>query len=251
MPPTTRNGLLFDIGTVVHTAYDDEGWLGVRIDGFGEEDAGLGDSELQTPFGFTSRPVDQTAEGGCDATYAHAGNSESFAWFGTDRRYSAKCPPLYQGSSAHWASDGQFLLLDTEKHTTTLYVPRGNLAHVVTVGEDANAQAVINLQHQNGSYVTINDDGVTVRGIGDGFINVNGSKVALNGEVTTTASLTVGGVAGLPVAMAIPLATAITAAAAAFSGGGAPATQTQVQVALTAIALALNTVAKSQMLATV
>lgn len=251
MPPVTRHGLMFDVGTAVHCAYDDQGWLAVRLDGFGDEEAGLADSELQTQFGFTSRPVDRSDAGGCDVLYAHAGNSESFAWFGVDRRYSAKCPPLYQGSSTHWASDGQFLLLDTEKHTTTLYVPRGSLAHAITIGEDSNGQAVINVQHQNGSYITINDDGATIRGVGNAFLNVNGGKVAINGAATTTSSMTVGGLAALPVAMAIPLAAAFTTAAAAFSGGAAPAAQVQVQAALTAIATALTTAAKSQMFATV
>jgi hypothetical protein len=241
MPAATRGGFMFDLGTVVHSALDDAGWLGIRIDGFGDEESGLGDSELQTPFGFTSRPVDRDDNGGCDVLYAHAGNSESFAWIGTDRRYSAKCPPLYQGSSAHWSSTGQFLLLDTEKHTATLYVPRGSVAHVVTVGEDSAGKPTIALQHSNASYITLNDDGVTVRGVGNAFINVNGTKVALNGEVTTTASMTVGGVAAQPVPNSTAFAAGIASIASPITAkAGAPVTSAELGAALVAIAALLS-----------
>lgn len=260
MPAATRGGLMFDLGTAVHTAYDDEGWIGVRLDGYGEEESGMGDSELQTQFGFTSRPIDRDEAGGCDILYAHAGNSESFVWFGTDRRYTSKCPPLFQGSSAQWNSHGQFSLLDTEKDTYTLYVPMGSEAHVVTVGKDANGQKVISFQHSNGSYVTINTDGVTIRGTGNAFVNVNGSKVALNGEVTTTASMTVGGVAALSVAKADPivtylssLETLLTALSAAVDAKTPPspgASSGAVSAFISATS-ALKVALKAQMLATV
>lgn len=264
MPAATRGGLMFDLGTAVHTAYDDEGWIGVRLDGYGEEESGMGDSELQTQFGFTSRPVDRDDAGGCDILYAHAGNSESFAWLGTDRRYTNKCPPLFQGSSAQWNSHGGFFLLDTEQDTATLYVPMGNEAHVVTVGVDANAEKVISLQHSNGSYITVNKDGITMRGVGDAFANINGNKVALNGEVTTTASMTVGGVAALSVAKADPIVAYLSALEAllgvmavdiaAKTPIPAPVQPPASAAAVTAFATAtaaLKVALKAQMLATV
>lgn len=262
MPARTRQGLEFDLGTIAHTAYDDAGWIGVRILGYAPEDTepGLGDSELQTQFGFTSRPVDRNSAGGCETLYASAGNSESFAFLGKDARYTAKCPPLYQGSSAHWASDGQYILLDTEKHTSTWYVLRGSVAHVITVGEDADGNATIALQHSNGGYVTINQDGVTVRGVGDGFLNVNGSEVAINGKATTTASMTVGGVAALSVAKADPiisylsaLETTLSAIAAALDAKTppSPGASSGVVSAFVSAGSALKTALKAQMLATV
>jgi hypothetical protein len=262
MPPRTRQGLEFDIGTIAHTAYDDAGWIGVRMQGYAEteSDAGLGDSELQTQFGFTSRPVDRTAAGGCESLYASAGNSESFAFLGKDARYTAQCPPLYQGSSVHWASDGQFILLDTEKHTSTWYVLRGSVAHVITVGEDANGNSTISLQHSNGSYVTINQDGVTARGIGDSFLNVNGSEVAINGKATTTASMTVGGVAALSVAKADPiiaylgaLESLLSALAGAIDGKtpSSPGVSAGVVTAFISASSTFKAALKAQMLATV
>jgi phage gp45-like len=140
---------MFDLGTVVHSALDDADWLGIRIDGFGDEESGLGDSELQTPFGFTSRPVDRDDNGGCDVLYAHAGNSESFAWIGTDRRYSAKCPELSQGSSVVWNSAGQYVLLDVAAETTTIKVPVGNAFHVIEIGKYGTVPS-ISITHADG-----------------------------------------------------------------------------------------------------
>jgi hypothetical protein len=255
MPARTRQGLEFDLGTIAHTAYDDTGWIGVRIQGYAstESDAGLGDAELQTQFGFTPRPVDRDTAGGCESLYASAGNSESFAFLGKDARYTAKCPPLYQGSSAHWAADGQFILLDTEKHTSTWYVLRGSVAHAITVGEDANGNSTISLQHSNGSYITINADGVTARGIGDGFLNVNGTKITINGEATTTASMTVGGTAALSVAKADPIIaymSALETVLGTISGATSPPTTAAVAAFVSAGA-ALKVALKAQMLATV
>lgn len=219
MSQATRSGMVMDLGVVTHTAYDDEGWIGVRIDGFGGDDGGLGDSELQTPFGFTSRPVDREQNGiGCECLYAHSGNSESFAWFGKDPRFTDKCPPLYQGSSAQWASNGAFSLLDTESSSYKLYVPRGSSAHSVTVGEASDGVDLIEFRHSSGAMLyCAPDTGWVMRGVGDAFTSIDGDAFNVNGNATVTGALTVGGAAGQPVTNNAILAAALSTLAGAVT----------------------------------
>jgi len=199
---------MFDVGSVVTTDKDDYGWYGVRVGGYGGPDSGLGDAELQTQFGFTSRPVDRGADGiGCDVLYAHAGNSETFAWFGRDARYVEKCPPLSQGSSVHWNSAGAFHLLDAVDNTSMLYVPRGSSAHSVTVGQASDGVDLIEFRHSSGALLYCNpSEGWVMRGVGNAFTSITGDAFNVNGNATVTASLTVGGVA----AQAVTLSPALT-----------------------------------------
>jgi hypothetical protein len=241
MPATTRSGMMFDLGTVVHTAYDDAGWIGVRVDGFGEEESGLGDSELQTQFGFTSRPVDRDANGGCETLYSHSGNSESFAYLGKDARYIAKCPPLTQGSSVHWNSSGAFHLLDATEETSTLYIPVGGKAHTITVGKDSNGSSTIDLLHTSGASITITDTDIVIRHTGNGFIRVQGDDVTVNGALKASSGLDVGGGAGQPVINATLLVAALNSIASSISSGGsAPVVATALGAAIASISAAVT-----------
>jgi len=242
MPARTRQGLEFDIGTIAHTAYDDAGWIGVRMQGYAEteSDAGLGDSELQTQFGFTSRPLDRTSAGGCESLYASAGNSESFAFLGKDARFTAKCPPLTQGSSTQWNSAGSFHLLDTDFETATLYVPVGAEAHVFTVGKDSNGNNTIDLLHSSGASLTITDTDILIRHTGNGFIRIQGDDITVNGTLKASSGLDVGGGAGQPVINATLLASALhTLASSITETGSAPVTGTILGTAITAIEAAV------------
>jgi hypothetical protein len=243
MAATTRSGMVMDLGVVVHSAYDDEGWIGVRVDGFGGDDSGLGDSELQTPFGFTSRPVDRAKNGiGCEVLYAHSGNSESFAWFGKDPRYTDKCPPLFQGSSAQWASNGSFGLLDTESNSYKLYVPRGSSAHSVTVGQADDGVDLIEFRHSSGALLYCTPEtGWVMRGVGNAFAGIDGDAFNVNGNATVTGALTVGGTAGQPVINATLAIAALNALGSAISmGGSAPVVASAMGAAFTALAAALG-----------
>lgn len=207
MPRNTRTGLLFDVGTVATVALDDFGWYGVRVGGYGGPESGLGDAELQCAYGFASRPVDRGEDGkGCDVLYAHAGNSETFAWFGRDARYVDKCPPLTQGSSAQWNHKGAFVLLDSEIDSLVAYIPRGSSAHALTIGGDADNADLIDLRHASGAYLNCTTaDEWTIRGNGNAFVNIKGDAVSINGALNTTANIQVGGPAALPVALTVPL----------------------------------------------
>lgn len=243
MSQATRSGMVMDLGVVTHTAYDDEGWIGVRIDGFGGDDGGLGDSELQTPFGFTSRPVDRAQNGiGCECLYAHSGNSESFAWFGKDPRFIDKCPPLAQGSSAQWASNGSFSLLDTESNSYKLYVPRGASAHSVTVGQASDGVDLIEFRHSSGAMLyCAPDTGWVMRGVGNAFTSIDGDAFNVNGNSTVTGALTVGGATGQPVINATLAIAALNALGSAISmGGSAPVVASAMGAAFTALATALG-----------
>lgn len=99
------------VGSVTLCAPDETGWYCVQIDGLGEGGCGAW-FETQPTFGFASRPVDRDASGSCNVLYSFDGS----AWVGHDRRYTAKCPTLTQGSSVHWCADGSCVLLDAVAH---------------------------------------------------------------------------------------------------------------------------------------
>ena len=230
-------GYSLRMAVVATSAMDGKSWYGINPIGFGDN-AGLSSREYQPPFGFASRPVDFADGVGCNCLVSNAGG---FAWLGHDPRYNDKCPPLTQGSSAQWTSDGAFVLLDAVKHSTLWYVPRGNSAHAITVGADANDADLIELRHAGGSLLYCKTDtGWMISVPGGGYIQINGTEVTVNGALTINTSLSVGGAGGQSVVNATGFALAITAASAAFAGGGAPATQAQVMAALTALAAALQ-----------
>jgi hypothetical protein len=245
MPRETRTGLMFDIGSVVTVAVDDSGWYGVRIGGYGGPESGLGDAELQCAYGFASRPVDRGSDGiGCDVLYAHAGNSETFAWFGRDARHIDKCPPLSQGSCASWNSAGAFHLLDVESNSSMLYVPRGSSAHTVTVGQASDGVDLIEFRHSSGALLYCTPStGWVMRGVGNAFTTIDGDAFNVNGNATVTASLTVGGPAAMPVINATAFAAALTAAMAPFLPAqtplATPATTGMLFTMLTALIAAL------------
>jgi hypothetical protein len=215
---------MFDIGSVATVAKDDFGWYGVRVGGYGGPESGLGDAELQCAYGFASRPVDRGADGiGCDVLYAHAGNSETFAWFGRDARYVDKCPPLTQGSSAQWNHKGAFHLLDSDSNTSMLYVPRGSSAHTVTVGQASDGVDLIEFRHSSGALLYCTPStGWVMRGVGNAFTTIDGDAFNVNGNATVTASLTVGGPTALPVVDATKLAILLNALIVALESGAGP-----------------------------
>jgi len=210
----TFPGYNLRVGVVQYCATDSKSWYGLQVRGFGE-DSGL-QFEWQPQYGFAARPVDATSGTGCNAVYSIEGQ---FSWCIHDQRYNDKAPPLTPGSAAQWNYKGAFSLFDCDTETWTVYVPMNNAtkAHTVVAGKDANGKEYIELRHANGSYVVLNDDGVVVRHTGDAYVEVNGGKVNLNGEVNTTASLNVGGAAAQPLVNGTAFQAALGAVATALN----------------------------------
>jgi hypothetical protein len=104
-----------------------------------------------------------------------------------------------------------------------LYVPRGESAHTVTVGQASDGVDLIEFRHSSGAILSCAPDtGWVIRGAGNAFASVDGDAFNVNGNETVTGSLTVGGPAALPVVDATKLAILLNALIVALEGGAGP-----------------------------
>jgi hypothetical protein len=210
---TGFDGYNLRVGVVSNAATDDKSWYGLQL--FGTSDKATAPQlEWQPMYGFAARPKNANTDGtGCNAVYSFDGG---FSWLIHDPRYNDKIPPLTEGSSAMWNYEGLFLSLDAVDKTLTAYIPRGTSAHSFVMGQSSAGAELVELKHSSGAYINLTtSDGVMLRGVGNAFVNIQGDEISLNGAVTTTASITVGGVAGQPLVNAtnfnIVLGTMVTA----------------------------------------
>jgi hypothetical protein len=144
----------FDIGLSVASIYDADGFLGVQVDAYGEQQSGVRDYELHAPFGFLSRPLDPStdaqaqpvATGACQVLYAMEGG-RGHAWLSNDPRVIPLLPKLDKGGSIQYcATLGSFAKFS------------GTGAYQVQV---ASGQT-ITLQTLGGVAVTIGPTGITI-----------------------------------------------------------------------------------------
>ena len=230
-------GIFFDVGTCSLVAKDDAGWYGVQPESLGSETAGLSGFEMQPTFGFASRPVDKDGAGACTALLGYLGSRDGFAWVGHDPRYSAKCPPLTQGSSAQWNSSGAFSLLDSEEETLTIYIPLdgASKAHCVIVGKDANGKRTIELRHADGGYIRIDETSAVIRHNGNGYVEIIGDKVNVNGQMNNPSGGSFGGPSAVPVAKVAELIFWAAKVNASLNSAGFPAPPLSPTVATTSL----------------
>lgn len=102
--------LSWDIGLAMLSEYDRDGFLGIQVDGYGEEQAGLASYEAHGLLGTLGRPMDpdvgpdgQPIEGmSCQVMYAHEG-SKAHAFCLNDPRTLSKLPELLKGEKVDFA----------------------------------------------------------------------------------------------------------------------------------------------------
>ena len=99
----------WDLGVATFTAYDDDGFIGVQIDAFGENESGMPPFEALHPYGFASRPDDPEEDGtGCAALYFYKGN-QARAMFMHDPRPMELLPNIQKGESFQYSRYGSFV----------------------------------------------------------------------------------------------------------------------------------------------
>lgn len=191
----------FQVGTAVAVAYDENGMLGVQTDAHGET-AGSPMRYHVGVFGSLARPLDADDDGGALTLYSDEGR-DGFAWFGSDHRDLPRLPQVSGGSNGIANSLGAMFLQDYATATTTIYQPIANRtkAHKVLIGVDGNDVPTIDLLHSSGACLTITDTESLLRHSGDGYVEVKGDDVTLNGSVNAPTGFSVGGAA----AQSVPL----------------------------------------------
>jgi hypothetical protein len=130
----------WDLGVAMYSEYDADGFLGIQVDVYGEEQSGCPALEAHGHFGFLSRPRDPDPDGaGCHALYAWEGN-RGHVWLAGDPRVTAKLPRLKKGGSVHYCAAGGYALFDGESGAYTVHVPAGAS---VTIECDGGPKATV------------------------------------------------------------------------------------------------------------
>lgn len=183
--------LAWDRSEVEGSEVDEQGWLSVQVNAYGEGAARSG-ALLLSPFGMLGRPLDPDDDGACKALTAREGNQD-FAIATVDLRVLKKLPAPKKGGSVQFGADGGFGSFDPEEHTWTLYIPvefdsegTPTKAHLYQLGKDTNGLRCVTLLHADGpglsilsggkrslvlknaqstAYIDVNDDGLMFNGV--------------------------------------------------------------------------------------
>jgi hypothetical protein len=216
----------------VLTEYDENGFIGVQWDAYGEK--GTAPADLLHPYGFASRPLDPTTSASGETTFACElflgwEGQESFAFLMSDPRVTPKVPQLKKGGSAQYASDGAFASFDPETHTWTLYVPyefetddegvvTATKAHVVTVGRDGNDKPIVELSSGEGQSITMLGTSLVISSSGgQAYLEVTDGGINAIGPFKAAGGADLGGPTSMPLTKFAPLSSYLTAVQAALA----------------------------------
>ena len=229
----------FQVGTAVAIAYDENGMLGVQTDAHGDT-AGSPMRYHVGVFGSLARPLDADDDGGALTLYSDEGR-DGFAWFGSDHRDLPRLPQVSGGSNGIANSLGAMFLQDYATATTTIYQPIANRtkAHKILIGVDGNDVPTIDLLHSSGACLTITDTESVLRHSGNGYVEVKGDDVTLNGAVNAPTGFSVGGAAAQSVPLMPQLLSYMTALETLLSAIAA-ATTPPTTAAVTAFSSAMS-----------
>jgi hypothetical protein len=230
--------LNWDRSEIEGSEVDEQGWLTVQVNAYGEGAARSG-MLLHSPYGLLGRPPDPDDKGACKALTAREGDQDH-AIATVDLRVLKKLPRPKKGGSVQFGADGGFGSFDPEEHTWTLYIPvefdsagTPTKAHLLQIGKDTNGKRCITLLHADGPAISIVEGGkksvVIKNAASNAYVEVNDDGIVLNGKVTIKGGLKADEGAGVaPVARSTELLTwamqvnATLTALAAYVNGLAP-----------------------------
>jgi hypothetical protein len=204
MKGAESNGLVWHLHQVTLSENDDNGFIGVQFDAFGEQESGMPTVELHHAFGFRSmaRDPDVDSDGeikqGCQVQIAEDGD-ERHAWLAGDARFIASLPRGTKGGShqygvtANGAKGVSFASFDGDTGSYTLYCPEfsgsGAVSGAHMISIDVTNRA-IELVHADGFAVMLTKDGIQMRGddstwmkLGKGLFEVVAAQIKLRGIV--------------------------------------------------------------------
>jgi hypothetical protein len=190
---------MLELGTCLATGYDENGFIGVQIDGLGGPDASIQFEQLSHSYGFVSRPLDPEDGVGC-TLYRWQQRRRRHMWLGDDPRTVSKVPQVKKGGSAQYSSDGCFQVLDPETHTKTTYIPyAAGKAHLETVGLDGNGTPIVEYVHGEGMALTMLGRTLVLKNAdGNSYIQLDDNGCILNANLKVTGAVEVNGAKILP-----------------------------------------------------
>jgi hypothetical protein len=190
--------LNWDRSEIEGSEVDEQGWLTVQVNAYGEGAARSG-MLLHSPYGLLGRPPDPDDKGACKALTAREGDQDH-AIATVDLRVLKKLPRPKKGGSVQFGSDGGFGSFDPEEHTWTLYIPvefdstgTPTKAHLYQIGKDTNGLRCVTLLHSDGQGLSMLSGGkrsaVLKNAASNVYIEVNDEGIVLNGKVTIKGGL--------------------------------------------------------------
>lgn len=236
--------LTFELGNAVSVSYDQNGFLGVQYDAYGDGTTGMPPIWLHHAYGRISRPLDRTDDGACGLLYSQEG-TEGHAWLAYDRRVYPKIPAVNRGGQALYDSNGSFINFDPETRTVTHYVPYADgKAHLVTIGNDTNGKPFLELASGTGLSVRLLDDVLTLTNAdGSSYVTLDSSGTTVFGPFKAASGADIGGPTSESLAKFAALQAVlvqITSALTAINGACSAPPLSPIGVALAPILTALN-----------
>lgn len=128
------HALALDLGVAVLSEYNADGFLGIGIDAYGEDAAGLQPAEAHHPFGFLGRPLDPDVDGAGQPTlgaslYRFDEENGTTVLVCGDPRVTAKLPQVAKGGSIQYgttaALDVAYAHFDGADGSWVVHVPAG------------------------------------------------------------------------------------------------------------------------------
>lgn len=236
----------------VLSEYDEDGFLGISHDAYGEKRSGVHPGEVHWHGGVFHRPRDPETDSqgtpklGASVWQAWEG-SQGHIMLASDPRAIPKLPRLKKGGGGIYGDTGKeqlpFEVYDGDTGTRTTYVPYAFVndvatkAMLVAINVDTAGQESISIVHGAGMAITIlagaKNSVVVKNRTGNAYIEVNDDGNIINGNTVVNGGATIGSPVGaLPAAIAPNLlaylsaleaniTTALTAIGAGTAAAGA------------------------------
>lgn len=204
------------------------GALKVQPDALGDGGSNAGAPSMQ-PLGLYARPDDPDKDGGAGALVGRHGD-QTFIAPQTDPRNIGTVPQGPKGSATLYAPKNKLTsyihldggAADGKAYTQILlkYGAGAGKSLVINLDTSTEGQENIQIRHGEGHGVLFSGDKKVVLNSANGqvYVEINDSKIVLNGDVQINGGIMAGGPAGMPVATTTDLDALKAAIAASLAG---------------------------------
>lgn len=233
--------LEWDLGLSMLSTVDKDGFIGIQVDAYGEEDSGVEPYESLFPLGFYARPLDPSKDdtgapdpkNACTILYAMEGG-QGHAFPMGDPRLAKYLPKLKKGG-AMWACPipgAGYMLWDgrdpngkRRAGSFTLGVRYAGKTALIAVDVGTPGEEFIRFAHGEGNSIELRADGsiVIMTKSGETWVSIKDDQIVLNGDTQAQGSMSVGDAAAAqPVVSLAGLLTYLTALETALKAAASP-----------------------------